>query len=114
MGVHVFPVLQQAMPAKEQHANIPADVGTLSFYRLRDAVDPCLKRLRKDKNNHLTRATVCHYLPTRPPLHTGFWSGRRILSLYQLILVAVVVGQGIVQIRLYSIEASGGSRQPFS
>ncbi|CAN0457021.1 unnamed protein product, partial [Ectocarpus sp. 12 AP-2014] len=34
------------------------------------------------------------------------WSGRRILSLYQLILVAVVVGQGVVQMRLYSIEVS--------
>ncbi|CAN0112829.1 unnamed protein product, partial [Laminaria digitata] len=34
------------------------------------------------------------------------WSGRRILSLYQFLLVAVVVCQGIAQTRLYSIEAS--------
>eukprot|EP00904_Undaria_pinnatifida_P008815 jgi/Undpi1/5063/HiC_scaffold_19.g08415.m1 len=34
------------------------------------------------------------------------WSGRRILTLYQLLLVAVVVCQGIAQTRLYSIEVS--------
>ncbi|CAM9473014.1 unnamed protein product, partial [Ectocarpus fasciculatus] len=34
------------------------------------------------------------------------WSGRRVLSLYQLMLVAVVVVQGIVQLRLYRIEVS--------
>eukprot|EP00903_Cladosiphon_okamuranus_P010475 g9911.t1 len=34
------------------------------------------------------------------------WSGRRILSLYQCILIAVVVGQGLLQMKLYSIEVS--------